>query len=248
MTNQLKEYSKRYFLTPAECNPQQRMPLTLLVSRIIEVSTLHANSWNVGYATLVKDKESWVLSRVIIEMERYPKVNENYTLTTWIENFNRHFSERNIIITDDNGNILGHACTIWVVINSITRESVDISKFTYITENISTRKCPIDKRSRLRQVTDGRIIDYTFKYCDIDFNRHVNSCKYVELFLNQWSLDFLDNHTIQRFEIAYIKEASYGENVKIKIDDATSDCRAEITNNDEAICRSRIIFKEEFYK
>ena len=47
MNNLSKEYSASYFLTPGECDSQQRMPITVLVDRIIEVATLHANTWNV---------------------------------------------------------------------------------------------------------------------------------------------------------------------------------------------------------
>lgn len=88
----LKEYQQSFYLSAGECNPQCEMPLTLLVSRVIEVATNHANSWGVGYARLIEDNQGWVLSRVTVEMKRYPRVDEWYTLTTWIEDYNRHFS------------------------------------------------------------------------------------------------------------------------------------------------------------
>ena len=62
-------------MTAAECNPEKEMPLSLVMTKIIEVATLHANSWGVGYADMIRNNEGWVLSRVTIEMLRYPKVN-----------------------------------------------------------------------------------------------------------------------------------------------------------------------------
>lgn len=47
-------YSKTYTVEPAEGNGQQELPLTLLAKRILEVATLHAESWGVGYSTLIK--------------------------------------------------------------------------------------------------------------------------------------------------------------------------------------------------
>lgn len=41
-------YSKTYTVEPAEGNGQQELPLTLLAKRILEVATLHAESWGVG--------------------------------------------------------------------------------------------------------------------------------------------------------------------------------------------------------
>ena len=112
MNNLSKEYSASYFLTPGECDSQQRMPITVLVDRIIEVATLHANTWNVGFSELAKSGQTWVLSRVTFEMHRYPRINEYYTLTTWIESYNKHFSERNFAICDVDGTVIGYARTI----------------------------------------------------------------------------------------------------------------------------------------
>ena len=58
------------------------MPITLLLTRIIEVATEHADMWNIGYSTLSADNLAWVLSRVSIEMTQYPKVNRKYTVVT----------------------------------------------------------------------------------------------------------------------------------------------------------------------
>ena len=40
-----------YELEPAEGNAQQETPLTLLVKRILETATYHAESWGVGYSS-----------------------------------------------------------------------------------------------------------------------------------------------------------------------------------------------------
>ena len=84
-------YSKTYTVEPAEGNGQQELPLTLLAKRILEVATLHAESWGVGYSTLIKNRQVWVLSRLTVEMYRYPLINEHYTLQTWIEGYNSIF-------------------------------------------------------------------------------------------------------------------------------------------------------------
>ncbi|MGN0207635.1 MAG: acyl-[acyl-carrier-protein] thioesterase [Muribaculaceae bacterium] len=241
---QTKEYSETFFLAPGECDPQQRMPLSLLTMRLIQVATYHANQWGVGYETLIKERQTWVLSRVAIEMKRYPMVNETYTLTTWIEGYNRRFSERNFAILDAEGNEIGYARTIWVIMNIDTRESTDMTKFAFINENISDRPCPIERHTKLRQLTDYRTKQYSFDYSDIDFNRHVNSCKYIEHILNQWTLDFHDAHTIRRFEIAYMKEAVYGEEVEINTDDSSLDCKCDISHDGAPLCRARILFEQ----
>ena len=61
-----------YDLEPAEGNAQQEIPLTLLVKRILETATYHAENWGVGYSTLIKENRAWVLARLAIEMSSYP--------------------------------------------------------------------------------------------------------------------------------------------------------------------------------
>ncbi|MDE6528556.1 MAG: hypothetical protein K2L78_05885, partial [Muribaculaceae bacterium] len=85
---------------------------------------------------------------------------------------------------------------------------------------------------------------YRFTYCDLDVNRHVNSSRYIELLLNHWSLDFHDHNRLTRFEIAYIHEAHYDEEVEVRLTDdpATGSTRAELINQGRPLCRAMLRF------
>ena len=239
---QLREFTEKFFLTAGECNPEQELPLPLLMTRIIEIATMHANAWGVGYAKLIEDNQGWVLSRVTIEMTRYPHVNEEYSLTTWIEDYNRHFSQRNMEINDKNNEVIGHVRTIWMVINMTTRDSVDISSLSYIRENISSRKCPIEAQNRLRPVTEGKSISYTFQYTDCDVNRHVNTVKYLDLLMNQLTLDRYDQNIVHRLEIAFIKETHYGDTAQVHVDESNPlDVKMSIDVDGMSHCRARMV-------
>lgn len=240
----VKEYSHRYFLAPGECTPEGEMPITLLLTRIIEVATEHADMWNIGYSTLSADNQTWVLSRVSIEMNQYPRVNRKYTFHTWVESTNRHFSFRNFEICDQDGTTLGYARTIWAVIDSIAREIVDISKFTFLKDVVSEHQCPIATSSRLLPVTDEHAQTHCFKYCDLDINHHVNSVRYVELLMNQLPLERYEACFVKRFEIAYIRECLYNVPVTLNVDSSTDDVRLEIADSAGAShCRARILLE-----
>lgn len=242
----VKEYTHSYFLTAGECDPESRLPMPLIVSRLIEVATEHANSWGVGYARLKQDGQAWVLSRVSVEMKRYPHVNEDYAITTWVESYNRHFSERNFSITDGRGEEIGIAKSIWMVIDTRQRVLCDISKLSYISRNVSDRRSPMGPVPRLQPVTGGRCLPYTFSYIDIDSNRHVNSVSYVKILMNQLPLEHYDAHELRRLDIAYIKECLCGSTVDIRFDDRDPlDISAEIVCGDVAHCRARLCFSEE---
>lgn len=123
----IKEYAVNYLLTAAECGPEQRMTPTLMVNRLIDVATLHANYLGIGYARLQADGLAWVLSRVSLEMKRWPSVGEEYALRTWVEGCNRLFSQRNMEITSvESGEVLGYARTIWMAIDIKRRVAGEI--------------------------------------------------------------------------------------------------------------------------
>ena len=240
-----KVFYKDYYMAAGECNPQGEMPLTLLMTRIIEVATFHANSWGAGYARLIRDNQVWVLSRVTIEMMAYPKVNTNYRLTTWIEDYNRHFSQRNMRLDDADGNPLGYVRTIWMVIDINTRASVDISQLGYISDKVSNVPCPIEPISRLRPIEEGHAVDYTFGYMDCDFNRHVNTVRYLSHLMNMFCMDCYDHYFINRMEISFIKETHYGETAQFIIDDADPMCTSlSITVDSDDHVRARFHWQE----
>ncbi len=239
----LKEFSNTYYLSAGECNPQGEMPLPLLMARIIEIATLHANSWGVGFETLIRDNHSWVLSRVTTEMKRYPRAGESYELVTWIEDYNRHFSQRNMEIRTTAGEVLGYARTIWMVIDLTARTMVDISQLSYISSNISQRDCPIAPQSRLRPISDPtRQAAHTFGYIDCDFNRHVNTVRYLELLMNQYDLSHYDNNMISRMEIAFVKEAHYADPATILIHDTPTDSHLSITVDNQDRTRAHFVW------
>ncbi len=240
-----KEHTHKYFLTAGECNAQRQMPITLIAQRVIEIATEHANILGVGYSDMIKFNSGWVLSRMSIEMTRYPGVNEEYSLITWIEGFNRLYSERNMEIQDGNGETIGYVRTIWVAIDMDTRRPSDLSNISWLAETINDRPCPIAKQSRLMPVKDEDatiMVQHQFRVTDIDFNRHVNSVRYMDALLNQWNLEHFDNNDIARFEIQYLHETHFGDNAVVKSKVADNVAESEISVGENASCRAKISF------
>ena len=223
------EFSHSYQLTAGESDAEGRMPITLLTERIIQVATEHANSLGIGYDALIKKNIGWVLSRLSIEMLRYPRINERYTLTTWIESYNRHFSERNFAITDCAGNILGHARTVWTAMDFASRTVADLTTLENVAFPIADSPCPIAKTPRFPKLPeDADSETYRFRYKDLDFNRHVNTVRYLVLILNHWSLEHYDHYVPSRFDIVFHRECHYDETVTLRVAEGPEACPGSI--------------------
>lgn len=243
-----KEFTRHFHLTGGETGPEGEMPLALLADRIIEMATLHADSLGVGYAAMIKENRAWVLSRLSVEVARYPRVNERYRITTWVENFNRRFSERNFEIADDAGKPIGYARTTWAAIDLASRGVGDLDIVTRLADVVIDRQCPIDKTPRITLPDDipARESAYRFTYRDIDFNRHVNSVAYIRLLLDAWPLEFHDRYRVKRIDTVYLHEARYGDTVKLSRHDGGSPNTtiACIAAADRQLTRMRLVWEE----
>lgn len=209
-------YSRSYYLSAAECNAQQEMSIPQLVQKLIDVATEHANHLGIGNPDMPSPDMGWVLSRLTIEMTSYPRENTDYCIYTWVEAWNRHFSRRAFAITDPEGNVYGYARSIWMVLNTKDRTNAGLSNLDFKPEWISDRECPIPMQEKhVRIEPDGHEPIYRFKYCDIDFYRHVNTVRYIVLLLNQFSMQAYDDNIVSRLELSFLHEASYGAEIRI---------------------------------
>ena len=212
-------YKHTYFLTAGECNAESRMPVTLLTARIIEVATEHANALNVGWARLKPMGIGWVLSGLTVEMDRWPGINETYTLTTWVEDFNRLYSDRCFEVADGEGRVIGHVRSLWVAIDLEKRTAADLSVLEPGQFVSNTGRCPLPRRQKLPAVTLEQatlVEDYTYRYCDIDFNGHVNTVRHIEHVLNLWGPEMYAATPVRTMQIQFLHECRYGERVSLQ--------------------------------
>lgn len=224
---------------PSESDAQQQLPLTMFVSQMIDLATDHANLLGIGFLNLESRGIGWILSRLSVEMSRWPKTGEKYILSTWIESYNAHFSERCFSVEDENGKILGYGRTIWVIIELETHKSVGTAGTVMPEEMIAGLHCPIPKFMRHKTFQPEKEVEYIFKYTDLDFYRHVNTVRYIQILLNQFTLEDFDTHLLSRFDIAFAHESKYGESALIKIADEESTTPG-LLNNSELISWKRL--------
>ncbi len=241
------QHVEEYYNAAGGCNAQNLLPLPVLAQHIIDISTIHANRIGVGYDRLIANGMEWELSRLSIEMcGGWPGVNEVYALRTWVESYNRHFSERNIEITGRGGRLLGFARAIWMPIRVAERKGGSLDGIDELRHVVCSRPCPIDKAPKLTAVSregDVDVSGYTFRYTDCDNNRHVNTTRYIELLLNQHTLDFYDHNLLERFDIAFHHESYFGQVAEVVTrNEGDGVYNAEIIGPEGVTTRARMRF------
>lgn len=227
---------KEYFLSASDANAEGLLSWTTLASNIIDIATDHANALGIGNPSMIDMNAGWILSRITIDMNESPKVNSHYKLKTWIEDFNRHYSARCFSISSIDGRIYGYCRTIWLVIDAETHKNLGLSHFNLPPEVILGDKAPIPLQEKhipiVKNFEEGsgkfivathRPFNYVFKYCDLDFYRHVNTVRYYTLLLNQFTLQEHDATRVKRIELSFLHEASYGMDTELLRSDSSND-------------------------
>ena len=247
--------SQSYSITDAGCDAARRLPPSSLVSDIIDLAVSHADILGVGYAAMEPHGIMWVLGRLSIETSRWPAMFDNFGLTTWVEGVNRIFSERDFEITV-NGSTAGYARTVWSAIDLTTRRSASLAPVTAGLGNVadSSRPCPIERAPRLGAPENPDAVKaYTFALSDLDFNRHVTTTRYVDLMIDTIPLDLYDSSRIARIDLAFHREARYGDRVDIlsqsaKNHDGQTVITAALTSHSDPAaiyCAARIILTDK---
>lgn len=247
-----KEFTRTYAASAAECSAQGVLSLNSLVFRIITIATDHANSLGIGNPAMADINAGWVLARLTLQMTEYPAAYSEYTVTTWVESWNRRFSERCFEITGADGRTMGYARSVWMVMGTESHANVGLAHLTLPDDIISGRPCPIPRQAKHPVLTDdtpgSSTTAYTFQYTDIDFYGHVNTLRYLQLLQNCFPMQQYTTHLLSRFEIAFMHECYYGETASIHSIHEPSEqpdtrCHAlSITTPRAACVRARMYF------
>lgn len=225
-----------------------RLTLGVLGNHLLNCAGFHATERGFGIATLNEENYTWVLSRLAIEMDEMPRQYEEFTVQTWIENVYRLFTDRNFAVTDKDGRRIGYARSVWAMINLSTRKPADLLSLNGggILDYVCDEPCPIEKPSRVKVTAGEPVATLAARYSDIDVNGHVNSVRYIEHILDLFPLDLYRERRLRRFEMAYVSECYYGDELSFYLDEAGGgEYRAEVRKGagGEVACRSRIVFE-----
>ena len=238
---------------PFHCDFSHHLFMGNLGNHLLNAADFHSNERGYGMHYLNTIQRTWVLSRLTIEMNEMPIAYERFRVDTWVDAVVRFFTSRNFRISKDN-RVIGYGKSIWAMIDTETRQPVDILKvdnqtiLKYIETNYDN---PIKKSSRVK--LDNNLIlqkSIIANYSDVDINGHVNSIKYIEHILDLFPLEWYKQHTIRKFDIAYITESHNDETLKFytdkKIETVSDEVAIQITkSNSEGeieVCRCKITF------
>lgn len=237
----------KFIAEPFHVDFKGRLTMGVLGNHLLNCAGFHASDRGFGIARLNEDNYTWVLSRLGIELDEMPYQYEEFSVQTWVENVYRLFTDRNFAIIDKDGKKIGYARSVWAMINLNTRKPADLLTLHggSIVDYVCDEPCPIEKPSRIKVTAKEPVSKLTAKYSDIDINGHVNSIRYIEHILDLFPIELYKSKHIRRFEMAYVAESYYGDELSFYVDETNeNEYHIEVKKNgDELVCRSKVLFE-----
>jgi acyl-ACP thioesterase len=185
--------------------------LPMIGSFMLQAATKHAEERGFGFSSMKSKNLAWVLSRMVIEIYEYPRNEELFIIKTWVGDVNKLFTERCFAFENEKGENIGYARSTWAAIGIDSRRPTNILELEGLNAYVTDEPCPIEQMKKIQPLNEcEKIAEITVKYSDIDINKHLNSMKYIEYFINLFDINLFIEKEIRRFAINYIKEIHYG--------------------------------------
>jgi len=237
-----KTYS--FQIQPQFVDFQFKATLASLGDILLTAAGLNADDNGFGLRKLHEMDSSWVLTRFAVEMKSFPLQYDEILVETWIEEVGRASTTRNFCIRNAKNEIIGNACSNWVMLDMKTRRAKDLLSLEGIHDFASGEHGLIEKPMKL-DVVEGEEYDaFKVKYSDIDINGHVNAIRYIQWISDCFSLNCYRKYPVKRFDINYMNEMLYDDFVEIiRNEVAPGDFRFEIRKDDKVACRARFTFE-----
>ncbi len=203
-------YTVRYYETATDGHAT----VQTLCNYLQETAENHAFLLGFSMEQLQGQGLTWVLARLHLKMQRYPRWREKVQVETWPSDVRRLFAFRDYQLTNGQGGILGCATSDWMLLNRQTL------KPTPIPSNIVTH-CNRD-RGRIFVAPPVRLADlkrveleqrFQVRMSDLDINQHVNNVNYIEWALESVPEEIRRSYRLSELQVIFRSASLYGDTI-----------------------------------
>jgi medium-chain acyl-[acyl-carrier-protein] hydrolase len=143
----------RYEIEAQDIDFRRRLSLSSLTNFVLITAGRNADENGFGLLELQSDNYTWVLSRLVIDMDRMPDESDSLVIDTWIEKIGTAFTTRNFRLFDGSGKVIGHAASSWAVIDMLSRRSVMLDTLPGMQQFVVKESTPIGEPGRIPNVS-----------------------------------------------------------------------------------------------
>lgn len=231
--------TKSYFV-----NRFGKLSTSFLFWQIQDIAWEHAEKLGFGYDNLQQSKQFWVLSRLLVKIERRPKWGEKFTVETWPAGVEGLLALRDIQFLDETGNVIIKATTSWLVLDAKTKRIIRLDELKDVP--INGERVFKQSAGKVKPVKTDQELTFTpALFNEIDINQHFNSGRYLERIIDNYSFDFHNKNELVEFEINFAKEGVPDDKLAVKkqiIDSVNHLCSVVRENDGADLIRARLVW------
>lgn len=206
-------HSDNFKIRSYEIDPRGRASIQSVCRYLGETAGNHATELGASVGVLRSKGLTWVLSRLHIQMKKYPNWGETIRLETWPSGRETFFALRDFLIYKKEERI-GAATTSWMVIDLVRKKPVSLPDFIInisIPERPRAIDDPFEKLPGLDEVTSSKA--FNVRLSDLDTNQHVNFVNYIEWAVEAVPAETWKDFKLEGLEVSYRAESRYGDRI-----------------------------------
>jgi medium-chain acyl-[acyl-carrier-protein] hydrolase len=248
MSNEAGVRGERLSFHSFDVDFKRRATVAAICRYFLDAAWNHAEQLGVGYTQLAAQQRFWVLSRLLVKLDRFPNWSEVVTLNTWPRQPKGIFALRDFELLDASGRRIVAGVSAWLVLDAAHRRPQRLEKLQWTLKAFPVTRATDREPEKLETFPSGtQSLRVMVRYGDLDVNDHVNSVTYIGWLLDGYSLDFHRHHRLKEVAINYIGETREGESATVH----TAEGIAGVFNHTiakpggEEVCRARLEWERE---
>ena len=146
-----------------------------------------------------------------------------------------------LTLHDAAGREFGRAVTQWCIIDLGARKAIDLNTVIgTCADSIVDAPSPIEKPRKVTGIVPQHIAEHRVVYSDIDFNRHVNTMRYINMMFDMLPIEQLTAIRPVRLDIHFMHECRYGQTLTVGYEQRDGLSLFEVSNGEEAAVRAAL--------
>ena len=264
------KYTYEYTIRYLDVDDTKHLRWVALEEYLLEVAGTVADELGFGIAVLHPRDLTWIITHLSVEMRYMPMPQERIVIETWIEQNVHMLSTRDYRIylkpspdsSRQDWRLIGECKSVWAVLNMEKREIVNIFDDPILEGSVDGEVLPMSRGVRMMALPEAPQVPYTVRYSDLDYNRHCNSCKYVQAMLDAylpsalvgWQLGqapaannqqtTAGSQEIWRLDIHYSREVTAGEQITVAYQDEGNLIRYQLLNSEGLTSCSAVLSRQ----
>lgn len=213
-----KIYQETFLLRTSQCDFRGTWRPSAIFEAMQEASGMHSHLLGCGRDALIKQGYVWVLSRMEVQMKKYPVVGDTVTVETFPMSNRRWFFPRYFIFRNGQGDELGCSSSLWLLLDLETRKMAPPDKIVHLIPDNSDLTAPMGLPSTVMEAEgEQSLFTRSPAYSDLDVNNHVNNARYVDWLCDALGYEELGKQTLRTICINYDAEVRPEQTVELKL-------------------------------